>query len=245
MTSTLFTLWADLGHASLLWLTLTLVAYGGAQWVYRRSARNPLLLPVCTAALGTILALQCTGTPYPVYFQGTTLISILVGPATVALAVPLFSQIGRLKQIWLPVTVALLVGSGAAIVSAVLLAWALGGSRETWMSLAPKSATMPIAMAVAEQLGGLAPLAACAVVLTGIAGTVMARPLLASMRIHDPAVCGFAIGLTAHAIGTARELQFNETAGAFAALAMGLNGVATALLVPLAMELFRTRGFLF
>lgn len=244
MTAPLFDRWAELGHPSLQWLALTLVTYGGALWVYRRSASTPLLLPVCTGAAAIILALQCTGTPYPVYFQGTALISLLVGPATVALAVPLVSQLARLKQIWLPVTVALLLGSGAAIVSAVLVAWALGASMETLMSLAPKSATMPIAMAVAEQWGGLAPLAACAVVLTGLAGTVLARPLLAGMQIHDPAVCGFAIGLTAHAIGTARELQFNATAGAFAALAMGLNGVATALLVPLAMGLFHARGFL-
>lgn len=227
------------------WLMLTLLAYGGALWIYRRSGQHLLLLPVLTAVAAIVLVLHFTRTPYPVYAEGNRLFHALIGPATVALAVPLYNQLERLKQIWRPVMMALLVGSSTAIGSAVLLAWALGGSRETWISLAPKSATMPIAMALAEQLGGLAPLAACAVAFTGIAGTLMARPLLARMRIHDPAVCGFAIGLTAHAIGTARELQFNQTAGAFAALAMGLNGVATALLLPWAFGLFHAKGFLF
>lgn len=245
MSAALLDMDIPLAHTPLPWLTLTLLAYGGALWLYRRSAQNPLLLPVLTAVAAIVLVLTFTKTPYPVYAEGNRLFSALIGPATVALAVPLWGQLDRLKQMWLPVMVALVAGSSTAIVSAVLLAWALGGSIETLMSLAPKSATMPIAMAVAEQVGGLASLAAAAVALTGIAGTMMARPLLAGLRLHDPAVCGFAVGLTTHAIGTARELQFNETAGAFAALAMGLNGVATALLVPLALGGLRATGFLF
>jgi putative effector of murein hydrolase len=161
------------------------------------------------------------------------LLSFLIGPATVALAVPLFAQRERIRQLWRPIGVALLVGGTVAIVSALLIAWALGGTRETLMALAPKSATMPIALPVAERMGGPASLAAVAVAITGIAGAVLAAPLMRLLRVHDPAVRGFAIGLTAHAIGTARELQVHPTAGAFAALAMSLNGVATAVLVPL------------
>lgn len=244
MPSASFDIWVFLGRSPLLWLTLTLLAYLAAVWLYRHSRGNPFLIPVLTAVIAIIGVLKLTGTPYPVYFDGTKFIHFWIGPATVALAVPLYGQLDRLKQIWLPVSVALLVGSGVAIASAVLVAWALGGSLETLMSLAPKSATMPIAMAVAERFGGLPSLAAFAVAVTGIVGTIMARPLLNGLRIHDPAVRGFAVGLTAHAIGTARELQLNPTAGAFAALAMGLNGVATALLVPLAVWLFHVAGLL-
>ena len=139
---------------------------------------------------------------------------------------------------------ALLVGSSAAILSAVLVAWALGGSLETILSLAPKSASMPFALPVAERLGGLASLAAVAVAITGILGAVVARPLLDALGVQDQAVRGFAVGLTAHAIGTARELQVSETAGAFSALAMGMNGIATAVLVPLFITLLQLLGLL-
>ena len=233
-----------LGRSPVLWLTLTLLIYLASVWLYRRSGSNPFLIPVLTAVIALILVLKLSGTPYPVYLEGTRFISFWIGPATVALAIPLYGQLGRLRQIWFPVSVALLVGSGVAIASAVLVAWALGGSLETLMSLAPKSATMPIALAVAERLGGLPSLAAVAVAITGIVGTIMARPLLNGLRLHDPAVRGFAVGMTAHAIGTARELQHHETSGAFAALAMGLNGVATALLMPLAVWLFHAAGVL-
>ena len=224
-------------HSPLPWLLLTLVSYLAALWLYRRSGSNPLLIPVLTAVLVIVAVLLLTDTPYPVYFEGVQPLYFLIGPATVALAVPLYGQMGRIRQMWLPIGIALLVGSSVAIVSALGVAWALGGEMETLLSLAPKSASMPFAMPVAERLGGLASLAAVAVAITGIAGTIMARPLLNLMRVHDPAVRGFAVGLTAHAIGTAREIQDNETAGAFAALAMGLNGIATAVLVPVFVQL--------
>lgn len=244
MSASLHEVGALLARSPLPWLTLTLLAYMAAVWLYRRSGASPFLIPVLTAVVLIVSVLLLTGTPYPTYAEGTRFLTFLIGPATVALAIPLYGQLERLKQIWLPVTIALGVGSAAAIVSAVLVAWALGGSLETLMSLAPKSATMPIAMPVAERFGGLPSLAAVAVAITGIVGTIMARPLLDGLRIHDPAVRGFAMGITAHAIGTAREIQVSATGGAFAALAMGLNGVATALLMPLVVGAFRLAGVL-
>lgn len=236
--------WARLASSPLLWIGVTLAAYLIAQWLYRRSGGSPLLIPVFTAVALVIGVLWLSGTPYPVYAQGTQLLTLLVGPATVALAVPLFGHRARLQAIWRPLGIALLVGSATAVASAVGVAWALGGSLETLMSLAPKSATMPIAMPVAERLGGLPALAAVAVALTGIAGTVVSRPLLDLLRVQDPAARGFAIGLTAHAIGMARELQEHPATGAFAALAMGLNGIATALLMPVAVVCFQCIGWL-
>lgn len=224
---------AWLAASPLPWLVLTMLAYTFTLTVYRRSGAHPLLIPPLTATALVVAVLLLTGTPYATYREGVGLLSFLIGPATVALAVPLFAQRERIRQLWRPIGVALLVGGTVAIVSALLIAWALGGTRETLMALAPKSATMPIALPVAERMGGPASLAAVAVAITGIAGAVLAAPLMRLLRVHDPAVRGFAIGLTAHAIGTARELQVHPTAGAFAALAMSLNGVATAVLVPL------------
>lgn len=239
MTTDLPALAAALAGTPLPWLVLTLLAYLGALALYRRSGAHPLLIPVFTAVVAIVAVLMATGTPYATYRDGVSLLSLLIGPATVALAVPLYGQRARIRQMWRPLGIALLVGSTAAIASAVLIAWALGGTLETLMSLAPKSATMPIALPVAERMGGLPSLAAVAVAITGIAGAIVAGPLLRLLHIHDPAVRGFAIGLTAHAIGTARELQVHPTAGAFAALAMGLNGVATAVLVPLCTQWLR------
>lgn len=237
MSPNLFEIWVFLATSPLLWLTLTMVVYLAAFWLYRRSGFNPFVNPVLIAVAAIVCVLLATGTPYPTYFEGAKFVHFLIGPATVALAIPLFGQIERLKRMWLPLTIALLVGSATAIVSAVAIAWAFGASSEIVSSLAPKSATMPIAMGVAEKVGGLPSIAAVAVAVTGISGAIMARGLLNVLRVEDPAARGFAVGLTAHAIGTARAIQVNETAGAFAALAMGLNSIATALLVPLVLRI--------
>ena len=233
-----------LANSSLPWLTLTVLAYLGAVWLYRRSGNSPYLIPVLPAVIVVVAVLLLTGTPYPLYFGHVEALYFLIGPATVALAVPLFGQLGRIRQMWRPLGVALVVGSSAAIVSAVLIAWALGGSLETILSLAPKSASMPFALPVAERLGGLASLAAVAVAITGILGAGVGRPVLNALGIENHAVRGFAVGLTAHAIGTARALQVSETAGAFSALAMGLNGIATAVLVPLFIAMLQWLGML-
>ena len=236
MKAEFFQIWVFLAQSPLLWLTITVLVYLGALALYRRSGLNPLVNPVLVSVAAIVTVLLLTRTPYPQYFEGAKFVHFLIGPATVALAVPLYSQVARLRRLWLPIGVALLAGSVAAIVSAVGIAWALGGSHELLMSLAPKSATMPIAMGVSEKIGGLPSLSAVAAAITGIAGAIMATGLLNLLRIKEPAVRGFAVGITAHGIGTARAIQVNETAGAFSALAMGLNGIATALLVPLVVR---------
>lgn len=221
------------GAESLAWVTVTVVAYALTMALYRRSRGHPLMLPVVTGTGIVIGLLLLTGTPYERYFTAVYPLVFLIGPATVALALPLYGQIRRLKAIWWPVTVALVAGSVTAIASALLIAWVFGGSEQTLISLAPKSSTMPIATSLSVHFGGLAPLAAAAVAITGIAGTMLSGPVLRCFGPLDDAVLGFALGLTAHAIGTARAFQVSETAGAFAAMGMGLNGLVTAILMPL------------
>jgi len=232
-----FALWVYLSQQPLLWLTVTLFVYAAADALSLATGRHPFANPVFHSMWILAAFLLLTGTSYTTYFSGAQFVHFLLGPATVALAVPLYGQVGRLRRLWLPIGVALLVGSVAAIVSAIGIAWVLGGSHELMMSLAPKSATMPIAMGVAEKIGGLPSLAAVAAAIAGISGAIMATGLLNLLRIREPAVRGFAVGMAAHGIGTARAIQVNETAGAFSALAMGLNGIATALLVPLIVRL--------
>lgn len=231
-------IWVYLAATPLLGLTLTLLAYLAADWLHRRAGRQPLANPVAIAVAIIVTLLLVTGTPYRTYFDGAQFVHFLLGPATVALAVPLYAQFARLRRMWRPALIALLAGSLTAVLSALAIGWALGASHATLMSLAPKSVTTPIAMGIAEKIGGLPSLTAVLVIATGIVGAVIARYVLDFIGVKDHAVRGFSVGVAAHGIGTARAFQVSEMAGAFSALAMGLNGLLTAVLVPLLVRLF-------
>ena len=233
MSGRLSDIWVYLAATPLMGLTITLVAYQAAYWIYRRANFNPLANPVAIAIALLIAALTLTGTPYPSYFDGAQFVHFLLGPATVALAVPLYTHFNKLRRMLFSIFGALVAGVCTAVISSVGIAWILGASRETLLSLAPKSVTMAIAMGITEKVGGLPSLTAVLVISTGIFGAVVATGVLNALKIKDYSVRGFAVGVAAHGIGTARAFQVNEEAGAFAGLAMGLNGLMTALLLPI------------
>lgn len=233
------TIWVYLAAQPLLTLTLTLLAYLAGRYLYGKSNGSPLLNPVLVAVVVLIVLLKLTHTDYQAYFQGAQFVHFLLGPATVALALPLYRQINALRRSVLAVAVGLVVGSIVAALSAMAIASALGGEQQTVLSMAPKSVTMPIAMGVAEQIGGLPSLTAAMVLITGIVGAVIGPSLLTLLNIRDPRARGLAMGTAAHGIGTARALTESETAGAFSGLAMGLNGAVTAILVPLLAGWFK------
>jgi predicted murein hydrolase (TIGR00659 family) len=232
-------IWVYLRTGPLLWLTVTLAAYVIAQWLYERARLNPLLNPVAIAVVLLVALLSATGTPYQTYFEGAQFVHFLLGPATIALAVPLYSHFGTVRAVLLPMLVALIAGAFTAVVTAVGTAALLGASFETLASLAPKSVTTPIAMGISERIGGLPSLTAVLVILTGILGAMLATPLLNALGIRDWRARGFAAGVAAHGIGTARAFHVSEVAGTFAGVAMGLNGLVTALLVPLLIDWVR------
>ncbi|WP_280530561.1 LrgB family protein [Paraburkholderia sacchari] len=225
-------IWVYLAASPLLGLTVTLVAYLIALNIYARAKHNPLANPVLIAVAIVVVALKITDTPYRTYFEGAQFVHFLLGPATVALALPLYRQRGKLKRSALPLLGGLVAGSLTAIVSAVGIAKMFGASQQTLASLAPKSVTTPIAMAVAEKVGGIPSLTAVLVISTGVFGAVSARWILDVVRVREPEVRGFAIGVASHGIGTARAFQVSEEMGAFSGLGMGLNGVFTAFIVP-------------
>ncbi len=237
MTPPLQQIWVYLSATPLLGLTATLLAYLAAHAVYERSGFNPLANPVLIAVALLVALLTATGTPYRTYFEGAQFVHFLLGPATVALAVPLYEQRAQLARLALPLLLGLAAGVLTAVVSAVGFAWLFGASRETILSLAPKSVTTPIAMGIAEKIGGLPSLTAVLVILTGMLGAIIARPLLNLLRVQSHATRGFALGVASHGIGTARAFQVSEEMGAFAGLAMGLAAMLTALLVPLLLGL--------
>lgn len=225
-------IWVYLSASPLLGLTITLVAYGLAYRLYLRTNSSPLANPVVTSVAMLIGLLLVTGTSYNDYFEGGQFVHFLLGPATVALAVPLYQQFSRLRQLWLPVTISLVCGVVIAAGSSIGLAWMLGGSTEIQMSLAPKSATAPVAMGIAEKIGGLPSLTAVLVVITGITGAVLGTKLFEWIRVTDDTAKGIAMGVAAHGIGTARAFQVSSQMGAFSGLAMALSAFATAIIVP-------------
>ena len=233
MTPQLTEIWVYLSASPLLGLTITLLAYQAAFWLFKRSGMHPLANPVLIAVTILVSLLMLTGTSYQTYFDGAQFVHFLLGPATVALAIPLYMQFKRVKSMLLPVVMGLLAGSLTAAFSAIGIAKLFGASLPTQLSLAPKSVTTPIAMGIAERIGGIPSLTAVLVIATGILGAVGARYVFNAMRIQDQAIRGFAIGVASHGIGTARAFQVSEQTGAFAALAMGLNGALTALLLPM------------
>lgn len=230
--ASLASIWVYLAATPLLGLTMTLLVYQGAFMVYQRSGFSPLANPVAIAIVVLATLLWTTGTPYATYFEGAQFVHFLLGPATVALGIPLFEQLARLKRLWWPMLGALVVGTLAAVVTAVGVGGALGASRATLASLAPKSVTSPVAMGIAEKIGGIPSLTAVLVAATGITGAVCAQWLFDALRIRDPIVRGFALGTVAHGIGTARAFQVSEETGAFAGLAMGLSALFSAVVLP-------------
>ncbi len=235
MSQNPFSLWVYLSQSPLLWLTVTLLTYAVADAVSLRTYRHALANPVFHSMwiIGAFLLL--TGTSYTTYFEGAQFVHFLLGPATVALAVPLYENRKVALAAILPMLAALAVGSVTAIVSVVLLAEAAGLPHMVVLSLAPKSVTAGVAMGISESLHADPSLTAVAVILTGIMGAMVVTPLMNRMGIRDLRARGFAVGVAAHGLGTARAFQVDAVAGVFAGIAMSLNALLTSLLVPLAV----------
>ncbi len=234
-------LWVYLSATPLFGLTATLVVYVLAHAAYLRAGQAPWANPVLWSVVSLACTLLATGVPYPTYFAGAQFIHFLLGPAVVALAWPLWLRRQELRQRWGRLLVAALAGSGVAAGSAVLLGWAVGLPPEVLRSLVAKSVTAPVAMGIAEQVGGIPALAAVFAVLTGLVGALCGKYLFAAMRIpmdgQGWAARGFALGTAAHGLGAARAMQVNADAGAYAGLALGLQVVLASLLIPLAFRL--------
>lgn len=237
-----FALWVYLSATPLLWLALTVVVWVFADWLAERAGRNPLVHPVMIAIVVIAVILVVTRTPYRTYFNGAQFVYFLLGPATVAIAVPLYKNWPIVRRKALPILVALLAGSTTAIVSAVAVAAAWGVPRDILISLAPKSVTAAVAMSISDHLGGTPALTAVLVAITGVFGAVIATPLMTAMRLRDYAARGFAAGVAAHGLGTARAFVVDPVAGTFAGIAMGLNAIMSSLLVPLFVRLFMGGG---
>lgn len=226
-------LWNHLAQNPVLWLCLTLLAYQAGIWVYQKSGYLTLLSPFVIAVSILLAILFATHTKYETFFAGAQFVHFLLGPATVALAVPLFDQRRRLAKLWAPLLIGVTVGCITGVVSTVVLGVIFDASFESIMSMAPKSVTTPIAMGISEKMGGIPEFTAGVVVLTGIAGALVATPMFKLFGIKRDYIIGFSLGVAAHGMGTSRAFQISDKAGAFSGLAMGLAGIITAFIAPL------------
>ena len=228
--------WTAVVHHPLFGIGITLGAYQLAVAAYERT-RWIFLQPVLVSMLLLIGVLLSCGIQYGEYRKSTEILNILLGPATVALAVPLYLNLRRIRQLFWPTFTTLVVGGVFATLTCVALGYAFGAEHMILMTMAPKSVTSPIAMLVAEQISGVAALAAVFVLITGVLGAIVGPALLDRFGVTHPEARGMSLGITAHAVGTSVALQESDECGAFAALAMSLMGVATAVLLPLAVSL--------
>ncbi|WP_339783628.1 LrgB family protein [uncultured Marinobacter sp.] len=216
---------------------LTLCAFFAGNWLFARMGRPLWMPPVVLSAVMLAAVIAVLSVDYVRYQEGALWITVLLGPATVALGIPLYQQIHHIRAMWIPIVVTLPLAATMAAVYAVLIAWAMGATPEVLASLAPKSVTAPIAIGITEQLGGSVPLMMGGLLITGVVATLFVDLLAKWLRVEDERILGFALGLNGHAIGTARAFEISHTAGAFASLGMGLTGVFTALVLPLVFRL--------
>jgi putative effector of murein hydrolase len=219
-------------------LLLTLAGFAIGWWVYNRSGRASLLHPLMIATPLIYLAMNMIDLDFAAYDSGNGILNWLLGPATVALAVPLSQQMRQLPALFKPLTLALLLGGLFATLSALLLVKLFGLSDIILLSLAAKSVTSPIALSIVQQIGGLAGLLAVATMVTGLTGIVVSKSLFRFTGLEDERWQGLILGVTAHAIGTAKAFESSSRCGAFATLGMGINGILTAIILPASIKLF-------
>lgn len=231
--------WTYLARDPLLWLTLTLAAYAVGDAASRLAKRRPLVNPVLIAVALLALTLWLTHTPYETYFEGAQFVHFMLGPATVAIAVPLVRNIKLVRENFWPMIAALVVGSFSAVVSVLVIGQLFGLPWDVLLAMAPKSATSPVAMGIAEYIGGAPSLTAIMVILTGMLGAVVVTPMMDALGIKDYSARGFSVGLTSAGIGTARAFTVDPVAGTFAGIAMGLSALMTTLSVPLVLGVWK------
>ena len=229
----LYEIWVYLQAEPLFWLTLTVGSYLLADYIYRASGLFPLLNPVAISILFVSGSLIIFDIDYERYFSGAKFIHFLLGPATVALAVPIYLNWKLISAKRIAIISSMILGSIFAILITAFISFIVQLDTTLAKSLLPRSVTAPIAMGVSEVIGGEPSLTAILTVMTGIVGAAFGTFLFDLFKIKNMAARGFAFGLASHGIGTARALTKDKKAGAFAALAMGLSGIATAILLPL------------
>jgi len=212
-------------------LAFTLGIYAGACWIYQKT-RFALLHPVLVTIAIIIVLLLTFNVDYSTYQKGSHLIDFMLGPSVVALGYALYTQVAHIKANAVSILTSLFVGSVTGIGSVLILAKMLGSSKVLAMTLAPKSVTTPIAIAISERFGGIPSLTAVVVISVGIVGGIAGPWVLRVLKVDSKIAVGLALGASAHGLGTARAMELGAVEGAIGGLAIGLTGLITALIAP-------------
>lgn len=231
--------WVYLSGDPLFALIITLATYQFGYLLYVRAKRHPLVNPVAISVILTCVIIDLLEMPYEKYFEGAQFVHFLLGTATVALAVPIYNGFKRMQGKILHIWVALTAGSTVSIISAVLIAKVMGAGDNIVGSMYAKSVTAPIAMGIAERLNVSPTLTAVFTVITGMLGAILAPYIMNALKIHQWWIRGTAIGVGAHGLGITRAFSVNEEAGIYASMAMGLNGVISAIGLPIVLTYLR------
>ncbi|KAB1068664.1 LrgB family protein [Tamlana haliotis] len=218
-------------NSELFLLTLTFLAYFIAQNIQRKT-KLIFLNPVLLAIIFIIGFLMLFEIDFNTYKEGSRMIEFLLKPAIVALGVPLYQQLGKIKKQAIPIIVSQLVGCIVGIVSVVLIAKALGAPKEIIFSIAPKSVTTPIAMEVSKTLGGIPPLTASVVILFGIIGSIFGYEIMKLTRIKSSISQGISMGTASHVLGASKSMEISGNFGALSSIGLIINGILTAILAP-------------
>ena len=224
--------WDWLSSSPLFGVTLTLAGYAVGRWAHRRTG-HALLQPVVVAIVLVSAVLLIGDVDYAEYLRGGDLIAFWLGPATVALALPLHQEWHLVRRAAVPILTGVLAGALVSVVAAVWATDLAGGSRQLQLTMAPKAATSPVSIALSAQIGGIPTLTVVMTILAGVTGAIVGPWLLDRLGVTDLRARGIALGTVGHGISTARALQESRTEGAFSALAMALSAVATSVAVPL------------
>ncbi len=224
--------WDWLISSPLFGVSLTLAAYGVGRWAHRRTG-YPLFQPVVVAIVLVSAVLLVADVDYDQYLVGGRFITFWLGPATVALALPLHQEWHLVRRAAVPIFAGVLSGALVSVLAAVWATRIAGGSRLLQLTMAPKAATTPVSVALSTEIGGIPALTAVLTILAGITGALVGPWLLDRLGVTDLRARGVALGAVGHGISTARALHESRTEGAFSALAMALSALATSILVPL------------
>lgn len=195
--------------------------------------KNPLFNPLLIAIVLIIGFLYCFNIPLEKYEYGGNIISFFLAPATVALGLPLYRQYDALKKNFIPIFIGSIIGSITAISSVIILGKLLGIERVLLISFVPKSITTPIGIEVSKLLGGLPSITVFAILVTGVAGNIFAPIVCKGLKIKHPVAKGLGIGVSSHAVGTAKAMEMGEIEGAMSALSIVVAGIITIFLAPI------------